>query len=282
MARGRVPWWPSPTTAAASSSSAVSVLPAKPASRPAWILLRTRGRPISRLRGAPCGSRDAGGSVAPYVAVHVVPALRLAHEAAGFLQAPGRAATEAIAGHEFHDGVVVVDDAVRAHVEPQPRRRGMLRGEDRCVGPRGGEPGGQQVVFAPEYVRAVAREHQRLGRGRGGAGMQRSAAARIAVWMAARAGRHGGGGLWVGGSQRNAGRAGEGRRAPLHACRCQMRQKLFAGMVTLASRPKPAASASASTASASRMPMCGAASRSERSNAALLWLVKSPPTLKGP
>jgi hypothetical protein len=54
---------------------------------------------------------------------------------------------------------------------------------------------------------------------------------------------------------------------------CHMRQRLLAGMARSSSNCSPAVCASSFTASKSRMPIRCACALSERSNAALLWLV---------
>jgi hypothetical protein len=74
--------------------------------------------------------------------------------------------------------------------------------------------------------------------------------------------------------------AGDGRRGGQP--RCQMRQRLLAGMAMSPASVSPASRASASTASASRMPERASRAFSQASNSRLLSLVYPPPRLNGP
>jgi len=96
------------------------------------------------------------------VTVHVVPAAVFPDEAADFMQAV-RAAGLAAAGNEFHGGVVgvLITGLLDSQPEPLEIRRIRLKGG----GPGAGMPGGEQVGQLVEHESAVARAHQRFGRG---------------------------------------------------------------------------------------------------------------------
>src|SRR5690606_39027436 len=83
------------------------------------------------------------GAITVHVAVHVIPAPILAHEAAGLVQALGPAA-DPVAGEELDLGMVLIERAVRPDLQADPLRwwRFVERERGRA---RAGVPACQQV-----------------------------------------------------------------------------------------------------------------------------------------
>src|SRR3569623_72829 len=65
---------------------------------------------------------SASSSIRLHLAVEVIPAAFLPHEATGFVHADGRPAADTIARNEFDDSVVAVQCLAAEHLQPQPLR----------------------------------------------------------------------------------------------------------------------------------------------------------------
>lgn len=144
------------------------------------------------------------------VAIHIPPARQavrhFADKAAAFVQAHG-AALLAVAGDEFHGGVVVVCRGKGLDLQAQPFRCGV---EVQAGGAGVGVPGGQQVGGILAHECAVARAHEVLGIGGGDLGVvvdEAAAAGGVGQGLAFGAGAAAG----AGGNGERVGGAGHGR-----------------------------------------------------------------------
>ena len=103
------------------------------------------------------------------IAVHVVPTAAFTDEAASLVDAHGwpRTLCRPITRHKLDLGMVGIDGAAVANLQPQPARA-MVRPN---IGwPVLGVPATLQVVGTAQNKGAVTRAHQAFGIGRGGVG----------------------------------------------------------------------------------------------------------------